>query len=66
MPNFHTLNVRLDYRQRFKRLSLILFLDFINIYGHKNIDSLRFQERTGENIEQGLEGFPTFGIKFEF
>ncbi len=66
MPNFHTLNVRVDYRQRFKRLSLILFLDFINIYGHKNVDSLRFQERTGENIEQGLEGFPTFGIKFEF
>ena len=66
MPNFHTLNVRVDYRQRFKRLSLILFLDFINIYSHKNVDSLRFQERTGENIEQGLEGFPTFGIKFEF
>jgi len=66
LPNFHTLNLRLDYRRRLGRLSLITFLDVINVYGHKNVDSLEFQERTGETIEGGLEAFPTFGIKFEF
>jgi hypothetical protein len=66
LPNFHTLNLRLDYRRRLGRLSLIAFLDVINVYGHKNVDSIQFQERTGENIEQGLEGFPQFGLKLEY
>lgn len=65
-PDFHTLNVRLDYRRRLGRVSLITFLDIFNVYGHQNVDSLQWQERTGENIEQGLSAFPTFGVKFEY
>ena len=66
LPNFHTLNLRLDYRRRLGRLSLITFVDVINVYGHKNVDAIRFQERTGENIRDGLERFPQFGLKLEF
>jgi hypothetical protein len=48
------------------RLSLITFVDVINVYGHKNVDAIQFQERTGESIREGLEGFPQFGVKLEF
>lgn len=66
LPTFHTLNLRLDYRKRIGRLSLITFLDIINLYGHENIDARQFQERTGLNLEEGLGAFPTFGAKLEF
>ena len=63
---FHTLNVRLDYRRRIGPVSLIAFIDFINIYARKNVETLQWDERRGVNIEQGLDAFPTFGLKFEF
>ena len=65
LPAFHTLNVRLDYRRRFGPVSLIAFVDFFNVYNHKNVNFLQWLEREGENKLSGLEAFPTFGIKFE-
>jgi hypothetical protein len=65
LPAFHTLNVRVDYRRRFGPVSLIAFVDFFNVYNHKNVNFLEWNERTGENRLSGLEAFPTFGIKFE-
>jgi len=66
LKDFHTLNVRVDYRRRFGRVSIIAFLDFINLYGRDNVDSLEWDERRGVNIEQGLDTFPTYGLKLEF
>jgi hypothetical protein len=65
LPAFHTLNVRVDYRRRFGPVSLIAFVDFFNVYNHKNVNFVRWLERKGENKLSGLEAFPTFGIKFE-
>ncbi len=65
LPDFHTLNVRADYRRRFGRVSLIAFIDFINLYDRKNVDSLEWDERRGVNVMEGLEAFPNFGLKFE-
>jgi hypothetical protein len=65
LPDFHTLNVRVDYRRRFGPVSLIVFVDFFNVYNHKNVNFVQWNERTGENRLSGLEAFPTFGIKFE-
>ena len=45
-------------------MSLIAFVDFFNVYNHKNVNFLRWLERKGEDELQGLEAFPTFGIKF--
>ena len=36
MPAYHALTLRADYRRRFGPLSLIAFLDVINVYGRKN------------------------------
>ena len=66
LPDFHTLNVRADYRRRFGRVSLIAFIDFINLYDRRNVDSLEWDERRGLNVKEGLEAFPNFGLKFEF
>jgi two-component SAPR family response regulator len=33
---------------------------------YENVSWLEWNERTGENIEEGLGAFPTFGLKFEF
>jgi outer membrane receptor for ferrienterochelin and colicin len=66
LPDFHTLNVRVDYRRRFGRLSLIAFLDVVNVYGRDNVNSLEFDELNGRNITGGLSTFPQLGLKFEF
>ena len=65
-PAFHTLNFRVDYRFGVGPLDLIVFVDILNLYNHKNVNSFSFDPLTGENREEGLELFPTFGIKFEY
>ena len=66
LPDFHTLNLRVDYRRRVGSVRVITFVDVFNVYGHTNVNSLRWQERTGENVESGLQAFPTFGVKLEY
>ena len=66
LPNFHTLNLRMDYLFRINGLNVITFLDIINVYARENVDSLVFQERTGRNILRGRGAFPQFGVKLEF
>ena len=66
LPAYHTLNVRVDYRFGAGPLDLIVFVDFFNLYNHKNVNTFTFDPITGENRGEGLEAFPTFGIKFEY
>jgi hypothetical protein len=65
-PAFHTLNFRVDYRVGAGPLDLIIFVDILNLYNHKNVNSFNFDPLTGRNDPEGLELFPTFGIKFEY
>jgi hypothetical protein len=66
LPDFNTLNVRVDYRRRFGPISLIAFIDIFNLYGRNNVNSEQWNELVGANREGGLEQFPTFGIKIEY
>ncbi|MEH8017380.1 TonB-dependent receptor plug domain-containing protein [Rheinheimera muenzenbergensis] len=64
--NFHSLNVRLDYRRTFNPLSVIVFLDVINLYGADNPLSSEFNPRSGENnIEEG-QVLPILGVRLEW
>jgi len=65
-PTFHTLNVRVDYRRRFGPVSLVGFLDVINVYGREIVDEQGWDERRGVDSEGGLGVFPTIGLKFEY
>jgi hypothetical protein len=66
LRDFHALNARVDYRRRFGGVSLIAFLDVINVYGRRNIDSLEFDERRGVNVFGDFSVFPQIGLKVEF
>ena len=66
LPDFHTLNVRVDYRKQFGRLALVSFLDIVNVYNHLNANQELFLFLTGEHSDKGFGILPTFGLKLEF
>ena len=66
LDNFHTLNVRVDYRMQFGWLAIVSFVDVLNVYGRLNVNEERFLERSGEVIKEGFEMIPTIGVKLEF
>ena len=67
LPVYHSLGLRADYQRRFGPLSLVAYLDILNVYGRKNGDAYEWDERRGVNIIEGLdEPLPTVGIRFEY
>ena len=65
-PAFHSLNVRVDYRRRLGPVSLVGFVDVINVYGRAIIDGREWDERRGVETGDGLEVLPTIGLKLEY
>jgi hypothetical protein len=67
LPVYHSLSLRADYQRRFGPLSLVAYLDILNVYGRKNGDAYEWDERRGVNIVEGLdEPLPTIGVRFEY
>ncbi len=66
LSDFHTLNIRVDYRKQFGKFAVVSFLDIVNIYNYLNVNEERFQELNGEFDERGFGILPTLGIKLEF
>lgn len=66
LPDYHSLNIRIDYRRRVGNVSLVTFLDIINAYGRNNVSSLEWDERRGVNVIGDFGVFPQIGLKLEF
>ncbi len=67
LPAYHSLSLRADYQRRFGPLSLVAYLDILNVYGRENANGYEWDERRGVNIIEGLdEPIPTIGIRFEY
>lgn len=66
LPDFHSLNIRLDYRKQLGRLALVSFLDIVNAYNYLNVNEARFLPLTGREDERGFEILPTMGTRIEF
>jgi hypothetical protein len=67
LPAYHSLSLRADYQRRFGPLSLVAYLDVLNVYGRKNGNAYEWDERRGINIIEGLdELLPTIGLRFEY
>jgi outer membrane receptor for ferrienterochelin and colicin len=67
LPAYHSLSLRADYQRRFGPLSLVAYLDILNVYGRENANGYEWDERRGINIIEGLdEPLPTFGLRFEY
>ena len=65
LENYHSLNIRVDYRRELGWVDLIAFIDVINVYGGPGTNSLEFDPRNGVNIVEENEAFPIFGLIFE-
>ena len=66
LPDFHSFNIRVDYRSQFKHFALVSFIDVVNIYNYLNVNEDRFLEITGGEDHRGLRILPTAGMKIEF
>lgn len=67
LPAYHSLSLRADYQRRFGPLSLVAYLDILNVYGRENGNAYEWDERRGVNIIEGLdEPLPTIGLRFEY
>jgi outer membrane receptor for ferrienterochelin and colicin len=67
LPAYHSLSLRADYQRRFGPLSLVAYLDILNVYGRENANGYEWDERRGVNIIEGLdEPLPTIGLRFEY
>ena len=66
LRDYHSLNLRVDYRRRIGGVTLVTFLDVINAYGRNNVSSLEWDERRGVNVIGDFGVFPQIGLKAEF
>jgi hypothetical protein len=60
------LNVRADYRRRWRGVDMVAFVDVVKVYGRAIVDEAEWDERRGVDVVDGLEVFPTLGLKFEY
>jgi hypothetical protein len=67
LPDYHSLNLRADYQRRFGPVSLVAYLDILNVYARENANGYEWDERRGVNVIEGLdEALPTIGLRFEY
>lgn len=66
LPDFHTFNIRVDYRKQFSRFVPVSFVDVVNVYNYLNVNEARFLPLTGLEDERGFRILPTLGSKLEF
>ena len=66
LGDFHTFNIRVDYRKQLDRIAVVSFLDIVNLYDHLNVNENRFLPLTGKIEKEGFGILPTIGVKLEF
>lgn len=65
LDDYHSLNIRVDYRLPLGPIDLVAFLDVINLYGGPGGGSQEFDPRRGVIVEDEGEAFPIIGLIFE-
>lgn len=65
LDDFHTWNVRVDYRKQLGKVAIVSFVDILNMYGHLNVNEEFFQYQNGKVDKRGFKIAPTMGIKLE-
>ncbi|WP_434423961.1 energy transducer TonB [Nannocystis pusilla] len=67
LPAFHQLDLRVDKRFTFKRVTANFYLDIINVYNRQNgeawVYSYNLQQR---QLQTGLPILPSLGVRLEF
>ncbi len=65
LEEYHSLNIRVDYRRSLGPVDLVGFIDVVNVYGGPGANSQEFDPRRGINVVDELDAFPIIGIIFE-
>jgi hypothetical protein len=65
LDDYHSLNIRVDYRRTLGPVDLVAFLDVINVYGGPGGGSQEFDPRRGVIVADEGEAFPIIGLIFE-
>ena len=65
LEDYHSLNLRIDYRRPLGPVDLVAFVDIINVYGGPNTNSREFDPRRGINVEEEGDALPLIGLVFE-
>jgi hypothetical protein len=67
LPDFHSLNLRVDKRYYFTSTTLTVYLSIWNAYNRRNIASYTWNEVHDKIMDEEMWGIlPVFGIKYEF
>ena len=67
LPDYHSLNLRVDRRFHFSKSNLIFYFSVWTAYGRKNLDNDGWNEVRNEKEENRQWGtLPLFGLEFEF
>ena len=67
LPDFHSLNVRVDRRFHYQSSALIVYISVWNAYGRKNIAYYSWNEIDNKIAEETMWGIlPVFGIEYKF
>ncbi|MEO1204551.1 MAG: hypothetical protein AAFX10_17740 [Pseudomonadota bacterium] len=65
LEDYHSLNMRVDYRRSLGFVDLVAFLDVINVYGGPGASSEEFDPINGVNVDDDNSPFPIIGLIFE-
>ncbi|MGH8241965.1 MAG: TonB-dependent receptor domain-containing protein, partial [Steroidobacteraceae bacterium] len=65
LDDYHSLNIRVDYRLPLGPVDLVAFLDVINVYAGPGAESPEFDPRRGVIVADEGEAFPIIGLIFE-
>ncbi len=65
LDDYHSLNIRVDYRRSLGPVDLVAFLDVINVYAGPGSDAQEFDPRRGVIVADEGEAFPIIGLIFE-
>jgi hypothetical protein len=67
LPDYHSMNIRIDKRFYFSTSSLLLYLSVWNVYNRENVASYYWNEVTNElDSQTQWSTLPVIGIEYEF
>ncbi|MCP4900967.1 MAG: TonB-dependent receptor [bacterium] len=67
LPDYHRLDLRVQYKRSYTRVDTIYYLDIINAYARENVFGWDYnQDLTDRTAETGMPIVPSFGVKISF
>jgi hypothetical protein len=67
LPDYHSLNLRVDRRFNFGSSSLVAYISIWNAYNRKNLAGYSWnQVKNDQQEEKQWSLLPIFGLEFEF